>query len=287
MRHPRSLARPRGGLEVRRHVGGFFYFIKVFELTRYLIVNAVLNKVGTHPHKGMETVTIAFQGEIEHQDSQGNRDVIKSGDVQWMTAGKGIEHSEFHSTKFAKEGGTLEMCQIWVNLPKEHKLTKAGYQAITSDQIAVSPLYKFVEGNPQGIPANESEGCVRIIAGNFHGVKGPARTFSPIDLWDVVMRSGVGQKYTFEIGESYNVMVFVRKGSLVVQGKKLGPQDVAMLGDDGDTVVLEALEPETQVLFLSGQPLNEPIAARGPFVMNTQQELQEAFMDYQMGRFGR
>lgn len=186
-----------------------------------------------------------------------------------MTAGKGIEHNEFHSTEFAKKGGMFEMCQLWVNLPKKHKLTQPRYQEILSKQVAVSPLIKYTEGE-SGEPADISEGSVRVIAGEFNGAKGPAKTFSPIDLWDVVIKPGAGHKYRFDMGVGSNVMIFCRRGRFVCQGQTVGPQDVAMLGLDGSTVVIEALEANTQILFMAGQPLNESIAARGPFVMNTE-----------------
>lgn len=243
--------------------------------------------VGMHPHRGFETVTIAFQGEIEHGDNKGNNDVIGPGDVQWMTAGRGIVHEEFHSKNFTRNGGTLEMCQLWVNLPKNHKMTKPRYQAIPKDRIPIVEL-----------PLNRDEGTdplatVRVIAGLIDEVKGAAQTFSPVQMWDVIMPHA-GAEIDIPFPAEHNCIVFVRRGSIHVmsgedgKGKisKLGPQDVALMHRDGsDYLRVRVQESDTSLLVLGGEPLNEPIAAQGPFVMNTHKELQQAMMDFQSGRF--
>jgi redox-sensitive bicupin YhaK (pirin superfamily) len=243
--------------------------------------------VGMHPHRGFETVTIAFQGEIEHGDNKGNSDVIGPMDVQWMTAGRGIVHEEFHSKKFTREGGTLEMCQLWVNLPKKHKMTKPGYQAINKDKIPSVEL-----------PLNRDEGTdplatVRLISGEIDEVKGAAKTYSPVQMWDVTMPHA-GAEIDIPFPAEHNCIVFVRRGAIQVlsgdegKGKKstLGPQDVAVMHLDGSNVLRVRVDkPDTSLLIMGGEPLNEPIAAQGPFVMSTQKELQQAMTDFRNGRF--
>ena len=237
--------------------------------------------VGQHPHRGFETVTIAFSGEIEHADSTGQSDTIRAGDVQWMTAGRGIIHEEFMSTEFSKAGGELEMCQLWLNLPKKHKMAQPGYQAITNQQIPNAPL-------PSGDPA---DGHVRVIAGSYNSTGGAATTFTPVNLWDIVMRTA-SLPYLFEIPAGHNTVLFVRRGSIEVSdgggsNQQLGGQQVAILEQPGTLLEITALESDTSVLLLGGEPIDEPIAARGPFVMNTQAELQQANDDFRNGRMGR
>merc|ERR1711871_105430 len=241
--------------------------------------------VGQHPHRGFETITIAFQGEVEHADSIGNRGVIKSGDVQWMTAGRGIVHEEFHSQEFAKAGGNLEMCQLWLNLPAEHKMTRPNYQSILHKDIPTSPLYLHAP-DKCGAPVDLAAGGVRVIAGTFMGVKGPASTFTQVDMWDISIEN-IDIEYEFETVEANNVIIFVRQGSITVQGEPCGPQGVALMKRDGHRVVIVAKEPNTQVLLLAGAPLNEPISAQGPFVMNSAQEIRQANVDFRSGNFGR
>lgn len=257
--------------------------------------------VGQHPHRGFETVTIAFQGEVEHADSVGNRDVIGSGDVQWMTAGRGIIHEEYHSRTFTKNGGTFEMCQLWVNLPKKHKMTKPRYQPILSKDI---PTVTFDEATTEDISAaseekkdatNATTASVRVIAGSLNGVEGPAKTFSPVELWDVTMPRA-GAVVNLPYPERSNCVVFVRRGGVNVfvddgndatRTESIGPQAVAILEPGGNTLRLSAHENDTSLLVMGGEPINEPIAARGPFVMNTVEELQQAMVDYSSGKMGR
>jgi redox-sensitive bicupin YhaK (pirin superfamily) len=243
--------------------------------------------VGQHPHRGFCTVTIAFQGEVEHHDNRGNSGVIGPGDVQWMTAGRGIIHEEYHSKKFTQEGGTLEMCQLWVNLPKKHKMTKPRYQSILNEHIPSVDL-----------PLEREEGTeplatVRLIAGEMAEVKGAAKTFSPVQMWDVILPHA-GTEVDIPFPAEHNCIVFVRRGGIQVmsgvdgEGKvsSLGPQDVAVMHLDGsDMLRVRVDQPDTSLVVLGGEPLNEPIAARGPFVMNTQQQLQEAMVDYRSGKF--
>jgi len=232
--------------------------------------------VGQHPHRGFETVTIAFQGEVEHSDSVGNNDVIGPGDVQWMTAGRGIIHEEYHSTSFAKNGGTFEMCQLWVNLPKKHKMHPPRYQPILAKDIPSVPLSS----------GERSVGSAKIIAGELHGTRGPAATFSPVELWDMELKEA-DAKVELPVPEGHNAVVFVRRGEVDIEGQKVGPQGVALMTRTGAGLRLSARAPDTQIMLLGGEPLDEPIANMGPMVMNTRQELEQAFEDFHAGRFGR
>ena len=229
--------------------------------------------VGRHPHRGFETVTVAFQGEAEHHDSTGGHGVIREGDVQWMTAGSGIVHEEYHSKDFSARGGILEMCQLWVNLPRKHKMVKPRYQAITNDTIPVVSL--------------SDAATARIIAGSLNGIQGPAKTYSPVNLWDVSLPT-VGSDIVIPYPKDHSCIVFIRRGSVRINERTLGPQDVALFRtgeNDEEALRLTVLEGDSAVLIMGGEPLHEPIANRGPFVMNTDLELQQAMMDYQNGRF--
>ena len=264
--------------------------------------------VGQHPHRGFETVTVAFQGEVEHQDSTGKKGVIGQGDVQWMTAGRGIIHQEFHSHEFTKSGGTFEMCQLWVNLPKKYKMTKPGYQEILKEDIPTVDLPLTSNNDAE---SNEPLGTARIIAGELGDTKGAASTFSPVQMWDVNLFEK-GTEVDIPFPADHNCMVFVRRGAVqVVSGESnsqgtngadddnsnnkqkvkksdLGPQDVALLRIDGsETVRLRVMEPDSSVMILGGEPLNEQIAAQGPFVMNTKDEIHQAISDYRLGKMGR
>ena len=227
--------------------------------------------VGPHPHRGFETVTIAFQGEIEHGDSVGNRGVIGPGDVQWMTAASGIIHEEFLSTEFLKRGGTLEMVQLWVNLPAKFKMVEPKYQPILSRDIPVIQL-------------PDNGGQVRVIAGEFAGTQGAASTYSPVNLWDIKLNAGKTVELSMPDGQ--NSMLFVRQGRLVVDSSVIGPGDLALLEQDGTRIRLHASE-DTSLLLMGGEPIAEPIVASGPFVMNSEQEISRAMMDYQSGRMGQ
>lgn len=245
--------------------------------------------VGQHPHRGFETVTIAFQGEVEHCDSSGKSGVIAPGDVQWMTAGRGIIHQEYHSKKFTREGGTFEMCQLWVNLPKKNKMTKPGYQGIQNKKIPVVNLPLNAEDG------TDSLGTARIIAGELGATNGAATTFSPVQLWDVSLPYA-GAEVEFPFAKDHNCIVFVRRGSVEVlsgegddlKASKLGSQDVALMNTDGsDMLKIRVVDPDSSIMIMGGEPLNEPIAARGPFVMNTQDQLQQAMVDYRNGKMGQ
>ena len=224
--------------------------------------------VGPHPHRGFETVTIAFQGSVAHHDSTGSDGVIGPGDVQWMTAGAGILHREYHAEEFARAGGVMQMAQIWVNLPRKDKMTEPGYQAITADRMGV---HEF-EG-----------GQVRVISGEHAGVKGPATTFSPVHMYDMELKSGAA--YEFNLPANYNTALLVMKGSITVNGEKAELNDFVLFKNEGEKIAIEAHE-GTQLLVLSGEPIDEPIANYGPFVMNTPEEIAQAVTDFNSGKFG-
>ncbi|RSC93047.1 pirin family protein [Tenacibaculum singaporense] len=227
--------------------------------------------VGVHPHRGFETVTIAYKGRVEHGDSAGGGGIIGEGDVQWMTAASGVLHKEFHETEWSKTGGEFQMVQLWVNLPAKDKMSPPKYQAIANAEMARIPL------------ANNG-GEVEVIAGEYEGNKGPASTFSPVNMFNVKLKKGAKTQLTFPA--HYTTSILPVEGSVKVNEETDVFQDhFALFANDGATFTIEALE-DTVVLVLSGEPLNEPIAAHGPFVMNTKQELIEAFQDFNTGKFG-
>jgi len=228
--------------------------------------------VGQHPHRGFETVTIAYQGEVAHRDSTGQGGVIGTGDVQWMTAGSGIIHEEFHSEAFTRQGGPFEMVQLWVNLPAKDKMTDPGYQGIVSEQI------------PQ-VALPEERGQVRVIAGELDGQRGPARTFSPMQVWDV--RLNRGAIHEFQLPAGWNTLLAVLHGTVQINGDQIAREaDLVVFDRDGDTLVVEA-NSDVTLLLLSGEPIDEPIVGYGPFVMNTDEQIRQAVDDYNAGRFGR
>ena len=228
--------------------------------------------VGEHPHRGFETVTIVYQGSLEHHDSGGNAGTIGPGDVQWMTAGSGVVHQEKQTPQFAKDGGTMEMVQLWVNLPKSHKMTPPRYQTLLSDQIPTVDL------------AGEG-GYARVIAGELNGARGPAGTFTPVHVYDVRLKSG--QRADLALPAGFHTLVVLLKGSLLVNSTDHleGEAKLALLDAAGVGVSLEARQ-DTTALVLSGEPIHEPVASYGPFVMNTREELMQAVEDYRAGRMG-
>lgn len=227
--------------------------------------------VGEHPHRGFETVTIVYQGELEHGDSTGSHGTIGSGDVQWMTAGSGVVHEEFHSERFARDGGVLEMVQLWVNLPAKDKLSAPKYQGILDAQIPKIDL-------PSG------SGSARVIAGVLFGTRGPASTFTPINVWDLQLAEDVIFELPLISGQT--ALAVVQSGSVQVADARVGNGELVLFAHNGGSVPLIATIP-TRVLILTGQPLNEPIVGQGPFVMNTREQIREAIQDYQSGRMGR
>lgn len=228
--------------------------------------------VGEHPHRGFETVTLVYEGEVSHRDSTGKGGTIGPGDVQWMTAASGILHEEFHSTGFTKSGGPFRMVQLWVNLPAKDKMSEPGYQAITSAEIPVVCL-----------PAEA--GKARIIAGEFEGVRGPAKTFTPINVWD--LRLSAGASLELDLPEGHTGALVVLSGHITVGGsQQAGAAEMVLLSREGRGVALDA-DGDATVLVLSGEPIDEPIAGYGPFVMNSEAEIREAIADFNRGKFGR
>jgi len=227
--------------------------------------------VGVHPHRGFETVTIAYHGKVAHHDSAGNSGVIGEGDVQWMTAGSGILHKEYHEKEFSKKGGVFQMVQLWVNLPGKDKMTSPKYQAIENRDMT-------------RIMFDDGKSFVDLIAGEFKGSKGPAFTFTPVNLFNARLQKGAIADFCFS--KSYNTGILIVEGSVRINGTSEAPSDhFVLFRHDGDDFKLEALE-ESTVLVLSGEPINEPVASYGPFVMNTQEEIREAYNDYYNGKFG-
>ncbi|ALX93771.1 pirin family protein [Serratia fonticola] len=227
--------------------------------------------VGQHPHRGFETVTIVYQGEVEHRDSTGSGGVIGPGDVQWMTAASGILHEEFHSKDFSQKGGTIEMVQLWVNLPAKDKMAAPGYQTLLNQDIPVVPLA-------------DNAGQVRVIAGNYGGHAGPARTFSPINVWD--MKLNAGHTTTLQVEEGHTLAVVMLHGAILVNGEQIVREtQMVLLDRAGDSITLEA-NGDVSLLVLSGEPIDEPIVGYGPFVMNNEAEIQQAFRDFNSGQFG-
>ena len=228
--------------------------------------------VGEHPHRGFETVTIVYQGEVAHRDSAGNSGMIGPGDVQWMTAAAGILHDEFHSPAFTRRGGTLEMAQLWVNLPAEHKMSPPRYQNILDAQIPQVAL-------PSGA------GSLRVIAGNYAGRRGPAATFTDLNVWDV--RLSAEKNLTLSMPENHGAAIAVLRGAITVNGsREARDADLVLLERSGSEIAVAAAA-DSMLLVLSGVAIAEPIAGYGPFVMNTRQELDTAMNDFRLGKFGR
>jgi redox-sensitive bicupin YhaK (pirin superfamily) len=228
--------------------------------------------VGEHPHRGFETVTIVYEGEVEHHDSAGNGGRIGPGDVQWMTAASGILHEEYHSPDFARNGGTFEVAQLWVNLPARSKMAPPGYQTLLNQDIPAVNL-----------PGDA--GVLRVIAGEFEGHKGPARTFTPINVWDV--RLSAGAHIDLPAPDGHGLALVVLQGKVRVNDSETANADEVVVFERGQGGISIDANSESKILLLSGEPLNEPMAGHGPFVMNTYEEIQQAFADYHRGRLGK
>jgi quercetin 2,3-dioxygenase len=228
--------------------------------------------VGSHPHRGFETVTIAYQGEVTHKDSSGGGGTIKAGDVQWMTAGGGILHQEFHSPEFAHQGGLFEMVQLWVNLPAHSKMTPAKYQAIEADQI-------------QHIALDDAGSEMRVIAGQYQDIEGAATTFSPVNVWDGTLVKD--QEHSFYVTEGHTTLLVLLSGQVTLNSSQsIEAPSLVVLSREEIDFSLKA-EQDSKFLILTGQPLNEPIEGYGPFVMNSQAEIVEAVRDFNSGKFGQ
>ncbi len=226
--------------------------------------------VGEHPHRGFETVTILYDGELEHGDSSGSHGTIGPGDVQWMTAAAGIVHEEFHSRRFANQGGTLEMVQLWVNLPAKAKKSPPKYQDLLAAQIP-------------SVSLPDNAGTARVIAGELLGTHGPASTFTPINVWDVHLNAGATGELTIPGG--HTSLVVVQSGTVAVNDEPMTAVELALLERDGETVHVHS-DTASRILVLTGEPIAEPVVGQGPFVMNSREEIREAIRDYQAGKMG-
>jgi quercetin 2,3-dioxygenase len=227
--------------------------------------------VGEHPHRGFETVTIMYSGEVEHRDSSGSSGKIGPGDVQWMTAGSGVVHEEMHSPEYSRRGGPFEAIQLWVNLPAQHKMTAPGYQTLLAADI---PEVQLAGG----------AGTARVIAGALGDARGPAKTFTPVSLWDVRLKAGKGAR--LELPAGHMTALFVLKGAVGVNGStKVGAGEFVTFGREGEAIQLDA-DADATVLVLGGEPIDEPVVGYGPFVMNTEAEIRRAIEDYRTGRMG-
>jgi len=225
--------------------------------------------VGEHPHRGIETVTFAYQGEVEHRDSSGGGGIIKPGDVQWMTAGKGVVHDEFHSKDFSKKGGVFEMVQLWINLPKKFKMINPKYQAISSGDIPTISL--------------GSRTKLRVIAGKFEEAKGPSSTFTEVNLYDII--SNENKNISLKFNNYSNTIILIMRGQLEIENKIFKNEDILIFEREGRTIDFK-ISHNFKGLILNGEPINERIVSHGPFVMNTKEEIYQAYSDYQSGKLG-
>jgi redox-sensitive bicupin YhaK (pirin superfamily) len=227
--------------------------------------------VGEHPHRGFETVTIVYQGELEHRDSSGSHGSIGAGDVQWMTAASGVVHEEFHSERFTRDGGTLEMVQLWVNLPANEKMSPPRYQGILNADVPHVSL-------------PDDAGNVRVIAGDFEGTRGPATTVTPINVWDLQLADG--KSVDLNLPDGHTALAIVQTGAVRVNDTPVKAVELALFDRSGTQVRLQA-EAASRVLILTGEPIGEPVVGQGPFVMNTREQIRDAILDFQAGRMGR
>ena len=225
--------------------------------------------VGWHPHRGFETVTLAWEGSVAHRDNAGHSGIIGPGDAQWMTAASGIFHEEYHEDEFTRAGGRMHMMQLWVNLPRKHKMAPPNYQGLVASQFPVVPL-------PKG-------GHVRVLAGDYEGAKGPARTFTPITMLDAELRAG--EDLTAALPSTFNALAVVAKGAVTAGSSQARTGELVLFANDGERLALTAQE-DSHVIVLSGEPLREPIVQYGPFVMNTIGEIEQAMLDVDRGKFG-
>lgn len=277
-KHPKQFGMVGDGFKVYNYIPGEYnlqrrmspFLMLDFNPANELPPSEKQRGVDVHPHKGFETVTIAYKGSVAHHDSSGNSGVINPGDVQWMTAGAGILHKEYHEKEFSLKGGPFQMVQLWVNLPAKDKLATPGYQAITADSIP-------------GFDLPDDSGTVNVIAGNFKDVKGSAKTFTPVNLWDIKLKSG--SALSFDVPANHNAAILIVEGSAIVNSENAAEFSFVLLGNEGETVNIQTTE-GTTLLVMTGEPINEPIASYGPFVMNTQEEIIASIKEYQDGKFG-
>jgi redox-sensitive bicupin YhaK (pirin superfamily) len=247
------------------------FFLLDYNSKHYFEPSETPRGVGVHPHRGIETVTFAYHGKVAHHDSAGSAGVIGEGDVQWMTAGGGILHKEYHEKEFNTQGGFFQMVQLWVNLPAKDKMTPAKYQGIEQKNMG-----KF------NIPNNK--GVVDVCAGNFNGIKGPASTFTPIELYNCKLLQGAKLKFNFN--PSYNTAILIIDGRIMVNGtNQVAVDHMVLFNNDGDQITIEALD-DALILVMSGEPIGETVVPYGPFVMNTREEIKQCYKDFEDGKFG-
>ncbi len=223
--------------------------------------------VGEHPHRGFETVSIIYQGEVKHYDNKGNEGIISEGDIQWMTAGKGIIHSEFHSNNFAKTGGIFEAIQLWVNLPKKYKMTLPKYQDIKKEKIPVVKL-------------DNNGTTLRVLSGKYAEHQSPVNTFTAINAWDIDLKAN--NEIDFELQENYTTLIFITKGSIVIDNQIIKAGEAVLFKRMGNNIIIKSLE-EARILLLSAEPLDEPIFGYGPFVVNSKEEIEQSIIDFNNG----
>lgn len=227
--------------------------------------------VGVHPHRGFETVTLAYEGKIAHHDSAGNSGIIGKGEIQWMTAASGILHKEYHEAEYSKKGGPFQMVQLWINLPAKYKMTAPRYQSIDQSNMTVIDL------------PNDG-GQIHLIAGQYEGATGPAKTFTPIHMMNVHLKKDA--KLEFNFPAKYNTMILMVKGNGLINSEKISTDQLCVFKNEGETIQLEASE-DCVALVLSGEPIEETIVAYGPFVMNSKSEILAAYDDLNKGKFGK
>lgn len=238
--------------------------------------------VGQHPHRGFETVTVVYQGEVEHRDSAGNAGVVGPGDVQWMTAASGVLHEEMHSREFSRKGGTLEMVQLWVNLPARLKMSAPRYQTLLDAQIPVVALPSTAS---KTAASKTGSGSVRVIAGAFRGASGPAQTNTAVNVWDLRLRRG--ERVELPLADGHTTALFVLSGTAQLDGPaRAGAAELAIFDPSGEGIAVQA-EEDLKALLVSGEPIDEPVVGYGPFVMNTEEEIEQAIVDRQRGLLGR
>lgn len=243
-----------------------------YHAPHYYEPSSTIRGVGAHPHRGFETVTIAYDGKVEHHDNKGNHGIIGPGDVQWMTAASGILHKEYHETEFSKKGGILHMIQLWVNLPKDKKMIEPKYQALLKSDMGILKL-------------DNNQGEISIISGEVNGVKGPADTFTDINIYNVTLNNN--GRVSLNEPSNFNTGILVLKGEIKINGENVGKESDFILFDNVEgSISVEAITKDALFIVLSGRPINEPIASHGPFVMNTIEEIYQAYDDFRNNKFG-
>jgi quercetin 2,3-dioxygenase len=242
-----------------------------YNAKHYFEPSKEIRGVGTHPHRGFETVTVVYSGKVRHADSAGNTGIIDAGEVQWMTAGSGILHSEFHDQDFSQQGGYFQAVQIWVNLPAKHKMTKPKYQSITQQ-------------NKVTVALPEDSGQIEVISGEIMGTSGVVETFSPVNIFNIKLEPN--KKFKFELPSTHNTIILAVTGDMVVNEAILPENNLILFDQIGNEIEISTQSEKNTALIMSGEPINEPIVAHGPFVMNTKQEILQAFQDLESGKFG-